>query len=89
MMRNLFGGGSSGLPGFLGNISNVVKLFGNFVRNPFGALMSLGLDIPQNLNGNPEGMVNYLRSSGRMNDQDFNQCRDLAEQIQPFLGRRS
>lgn len=64
-------------------------MFWNFAKNPFGALMSLGLDIPQNINNNPEAMVNYLRSSGRMNDQDFNQYSDLAKQIQPFLGKKS
>ena len=91
MMRDLFGGGggNSGLPGVFGQVSNIFKLFQNFCQNPFGALMGLGLNIPQSLSNNPEGMVNYLRSSGRMDANTYSQCENLGNQLMSFLNKKS
>lgn len=88
MMHNLFGGGGSNLPGFLGNIANVVRLFKQFIQNPLGALMSVGANVPQNVSGNAESMVNYLRNSGQMNEDQFNQLNQLANDVRPFLSKK-
>lgn len=89
-MRNFFGsGGSGGLNGFgtensgpLGNIMNLMRMFNQFRNNPIGALMSIGSNIPQRFQNDPEAMVNYLRNSGQMNEQQFNQFSNLARQFQ-------
>ena len=88
-MRNFFGGGnpggfSMGNSGPLGNMMNLIQMFGKFKNNPIGALMSMGCNIPQRYQNDPEAMVNYLRSSGQMNNQQFNQFSDLARQFQQF-----
>ena len=85
MMRNLFGSGGQGLPGPLGNIAALFQKFNQFVKNPFGALLGMGINIPNNLSNDPKAMVNYLRNSGQMNDNQFSQIKDLAEQFQNFM----
>lgn len=89
-MRNFFGGGNSGgfsglgmgNSGPFGNMMNLMQMLNQFRSNPLGALMSMGCNIPQRFQNDPEAMVNYLRSSGQMNDQQFNQFSNLARQFQ-------
>ena len=90
MMRNLFGGyqGGFNLPGPLGGIANLIQKFNQFRQNPLSALMSTGIQFPDNIQGNPEAMVNYLRNSGQMSEDQFNQYSQLAGQFQNFIGKR-
>lgn len=88
MMRNLFGGQGSSLPGPLGNIANLIQKFKQFSQNPVGALIGMGANIPQNISNNPEATVNYLRNSGQMTDQQFNEFSNLANQFQNFLPKK-
>ena len=86
------GGMGGGLPGPFGNIANAANLasmFSQFVQNPIGAIMGMGHNVPQNVqNGGPEAVVNYLRSSGKLSDQEFNQYYQLANSpfAQQLLG---
>jgi len=90
-MLNYFGrgngnnsGGNAGGP--FGNFMNVAGKLREFMSNPIGAFMNSGLNIPQNIQGNPEAITNYLRSSGRMTDDQYNQCAQMAQWAQNFLG---
>lgn len=86
MMRNLFGGGQgSGLPGPFGAISNLIQRFNRFKQNPLGELMGLNINVPQNLGGNPEAIVNYLRNSGQMTEEQFNELSQMANQFQNIM----
>ena len=87
-MRSLFGGGSTKLPGFLGNIVEFIRKLTLFARNPLGALLGLGVDIPQNIGSNPEAMVNYLRNSGQMSTEQYDQFSELANQVQSILPKK-
>ena len=70
-----------------GNIMNLAQMFNQFKNNPIGALMNMGYNIPQNLQNNPdpEAVVNFLRNSGQMNDQQFNQYSNFAQTFQGML----
>ena len=61
-------------------------MFRQFMQNPMSAFMGSGMNIPDNIQGNPEAITNYLRSSGTMNDDAFNTCSQLASMAQTFLG---
>lgn len=93
-MRNFFGGGNGGFNfgGRFGNIINnagrVIGMFRTFMQNPIGAMLNSGMDIPQNIQGNPEAITNYLRASGRMNDDQYNQASQLASWAQNLFGKR-
>ena len=93
-MRNFFGGGNPGnqgssLPGPFGNIANALGKFKEFMTNPIGAMMGSGINIPQNIQGNPEAITNYLRSSGVMSDDQYNQVSQMAKMAQSFLCKKS
>ena len=95
-MRNYFGGGQGapgnpmggGLPGPFGNMMGLINKFKEFMQNPIGAMMGSGINIPQNIQGNPEAITNYLRSSGQMSDEQFNQLSQMANMAQGFMGKK-
>ena len=90
-MRSMFGGGG----GFFGgnnpfsNIMDLVRKFRQFSSNPFGELMGINpnLNIPQNISNNPQAMVQYLRNSGKMTPDEFDQCSQLAIMFNNTIGR--
>ena len=96
-MRNFFGNNGSGMnPNFggnsggpFGNMMNMMQMLGQFKNNPFGVLMSMGCNIPQRYQNDPEAMVNFLRSSGQMNDQQFNQFANMAQMFQNGMMNRN
>lgn len=92
-MRRFFGGGNSGMGsqmnnggGRFGNIANALKLLPQFMNDPIGAMLGTGINIPQNIRGNPEAITNYLRSSGQMTDEQYDQVSPLASMAQAFFG---
>ena len=66
----------------MGNFFNMMQMFNQFRQNPIGALMGMGFNVPPHLQSNPEGTVNYLRNSGQMSEQQFNQFSQMAHQFQ-------
>ena len=95
LMRNYFGGmpnnpnnSGPGLPGPLGNIMNVISKFKQFMQNPIGAILGSGINIPQNIQNNPEAITNYLRSSGQMSENQYNQVSQLASWAQSLIGKK-
>jgi len=66
----------------MGNFFNMMQMFNQFRQNPIGALMGMGFNVPPHLQNNPEGTVNYLRNSGQMSEQQFNQFSQMAQQFQ-------
>lgn len=83
-MRNFFGGGNSQGP--FGNAFGLFQKFQQFMQNPMSVFMNSGLDIPQNVQGNPEAITNYLRSSGKMSDDQYNQASQMAQWAQNMFG---
>lgn len=70
-----------------GNVFGLFQKFNQFRQNPIGALMGMGFNVPPHLQNNPEGMVNYLRNSGQMSDEQFNQFSQMAQQFQNNMPR--
>ena len=66
----------------MGNFFEMMQKFNQFRQNPIGAIMGMGFNVPPHLQNNPEGTVNYLRNSGQMSEQQFNQFSQLAQQFQ-------
>lgn len=68
--------------GMFGNMANMFQMFVQFRKNPVGALMQMGFNVPPHLQNNPQGIVNYLRNSGQMSEEQFNQFSQMAQQFQ-------
>lgn len=97
-MRNYFNSGNNpnqggnvgnGPFGMFGNVMNVFNKFRQFMSNPIGFMLDSNLNIPQNIQNNPEAITNYLRSSGKMTDDQYNQSLQMAQLAQNLFGKRS
>lgn len=88
-MRNYFGGSQPQMPGGgpFGKMGQWMGMFKQFAQNPIDAMLGGGINLPSNIQSNNyEGIVNYLRSSGTMTDEQFQQCSQFANMAQMFLG---
>ena len=92
-----FFGGPSGMPpktqnapqnGF-GNVMSMMSKFGEFMQNPMSYFANCGINVPPNIRENPEAITNYLRSTGQMTDDQYNQAAQMASMAQKFFGKKS
>ena len=83
------GGPQGGPGGMMVRVMQAVRLIPQFMRDPIGAMMSCGLNIPRNVQGNPEGMVNYLMNSGQMTQEQHDVAEQCAQLAQQFIGKKS
>ena len=94
-MHSFFGGGGQRGPGMggpggmFGKVMQAIKILPQFMYNPIEAMMNCGLNIPQHIRGNPEGMVNYLMNSGQMTQDQYNAAEQCAQIAQQFIGKKS
>ena len=56
--------------------------FKGFMGNPMQMLMQNKLNIPQNLANNPNAIIQHLMNSGVMSQEQYNQLKQTAGQIQ-------
>lgn len=68
-------------------ISNMMSQFQSFMQNPVQFLMQSRL--PANALQNPAATIQQLLNSGRMSQQQFNELRQMAMQVQsnPMFGQ--
>lgn len=64
------------------NINAIMGQFQQFMQNPAGFLAQHRLNIPQGLQNNPAGAIQYLLNNGAMSQDQYNQLRQMAEQVQ-------
>jgi len=62
------------------NIMNLLGQFKSVLQNPSAFLQQKGL--PANAFQNPQAAVQQMVTSGRMSQEQFNQLRQMAQQIQ-------
>ena len=61
---------------------NIMGRFQQFRANPMQFMMQSGLNIPQQYANDPNGAIQYLMDSGKMTQQQYNQIRQIAGQLQ-------
>lgn len=69
------------------NMTRLAQMFNQFRQNPIGAIMQMGFNVPPHLQNNPQGTVNYLRNSGQMSDEQFNQFAQMAQMFQNNISK--
>ena len=85
-IRNIFGDGGFQLPGPFGNLQQFIQRLTAFARNPIGAIMGMSnVNVPPNFDGTPQDLVNYLRSTGQMSNEQFNSYSQTADQLKNIL----
>jgi len=72
-----------------GNMMQMLRMLPKFMQNPIGAMMECGMNVPENIQGNPKAMTNFLLNSGQMTQEQYNTVAPLANMAQSFFGRKS
>jgi len=67
----------------------MLSLLPKFMKDPFGALMSCGLNVPENVRGNPQATTNFLLNSGQMTQEQYDTVAPLADMAQSLFGKKS
>ena len=63
------------------NKNNLSSMFQNFKNNPMGFLMQRKLNIPQELDNDPQGIIQHLLNTGQMTQQQLNQLQSFAQKL--------
>ena len=64
------------------NFNSFMNAFSGFRKNPMQEFIQNGINVPQNLQNDPRGIIQNLMDSGRMSQQQYNQLQHMAAQIQ-------
>lgn len=64
------------------NINNMMQMFQVFRQNPMQYLLSRGANIPQNIQNNPDEIIQYMLNTGQITQQQYNQAAQMARQFQ-------
>ena len=60
---------------------NVMGMFPNFRQNPMLFMAQRGMNIPQNIAGNPNAIIQQMMNNGQINQQTYNQAQQIARQM--------
>lgn len=77
-----------------GSMQNMIRQFGGFMNNPMQMLMQKKINVPQNMIGNPQAIMQHMMNTGMLNQQQYNAARMTAQQaqsnpmFQQLMGRR-
>lgn len=59
----------------------MMNQFQMFKQNPMQFLLNKNINIPQNLQNDPKGAVQYLLNNGQMSQEQFNRLNAMASQL--------
>lgn len=64
----------------LGGGMNPMAMLNQLKSNPLGMLRQRGFNVPDNLT-DPNAIIQHLMNSGQINQQVYNQARQMAQQM--------
>lgn len=64
------------------NINEMMSQMQAFRTNPLRFMAQKKLNIPQNLQNNPQAIIQHLLNNGTMTQQQFNELQNTAKQMQ-------
>jgi RIO-like serine/threonine protein kinase len=60
---------------------NIIAMFQQFMGNPMQMMQRGGLNIPKDIQNNPNAIIQHLMSSGKMSQQQYNQLQAMANNL--------
>ena len=60
---------------------NIIAMFQQFMGNPAQMMQRGGLNIPKDIQNNPNAIIQHLMSSGKMSQQQYNQLQAMANNL--------
>ena len=70
------------VPDPFGSMANMVRQYQGFLNNPIQFLAQRQMRIPQDVQNNPQAIVQHLLNNGQMTQQQLNGLQQMANQIQ-------
>lgn len=72
-----------------GSFQNMMKQFNGFRGNPMQMIMQSKLNIPQNMQGNPQQIIQHMMNNGQLTQEQYNAAANMAQQIRsnPMFGQ--
>ena len=67
--------------------NNIMQMFQTFMQNPAQMLAQRGINIPQQMANDPDAIMRHLMSTGQMNQAQYNQAQQMAQQFRGMFGR--
>lgn len=61
--------------------NSIMEQFNTFQQNPIKFLLNRNIQIPQDLQQDPKGAVQYLLNSGNMTQAQFNKLNSVTSQL--------
>ena len=61
--------------------NNFMGMYQAFRQNPLQFMMRRGMNVPQNMMGNPDAIIQQMMNSGQISQQTYNQAQQIAQQI--------
>ena len=65
-----------------GSMQGLMSQFRQFRGNPMQMFMQKKMNIPQNIQGNPQQIIQHMMNSGQISQEQFNAAKKMAEQVQ-------
>lgn len=62
---------------------NIMALFTQFMKNPAEAMANSRLNIPKEIQNDPNAIIKHLMSSGQMSQDNYNKARQMASMLFP------
>lgn len=80
---------SNGFRDPFGSMQGFVNQFRGFMGNPMQMMAKNKLNIPQNMQGNPQQIIQQMMNNGQINQEQYNWAQNMAKQIQgnPMFGQ--
>lgn len=63
--------------------NNIMQGFQAFMQNPMQYMS--GMNIPQKYAGDPNGIIQFLMDSGKINQNQYMQAKRMADQMQQMM----
>lgn len=63
------------------NPMQLFQMVNQIKQNPMQLLAQKGINIPQNISGNPQSIVQYMLNNGMVSQQQVNQAMQMAKQF--------
>ena len=61
--------------------NNFMGMYQTFRQNPLQFMMRRGMNVPQNMMGNPDAIIQQMMNSGQISQQTYNQAQQIAQQM--------
>lgn len=61
--------------------NNFMSMYQAFRQNPLQFLVQSKMNVPQNMMGNPDAIIQQMMNSGQISQQTYNQAQQIAQRM--------